>query len=88
MPFARLLVGVFGARGHGECFLTGKSLGSNLFPLFQRAEACSRRWGTVSNPASGADGKTVDLGAVFSAAGQGGSLAPSLFGEGWEGFVH
>lgn len=86
MLSARLLFGVIG--GRGECFLAGKSLGNNFSPLFQRAEARLRRWETVSNPASGAAGKTVGLGAVFSAAEQGGSLAPSLFREGWEGSIH
>lgn len=41
-----------GLGGAGSDFLQGSRLGSNFFPLFQRAEARLRRWGTVSNPAS------------------------------------
>lgn len=61
-----------GLGGAGSVFLQGSRLGSSFFPLFQRAEARLRRWGTVSNPASSADGKTVGVGAVFPAAEQGG----------------
>ncbi|XP_046522357.1 uncharacterized protein LOC124241981 [Equus quagga] len=56
--------GESGLQDVGSGFRPGDLAGSAPFSLFLRAEARLRPWGTVWNPASGAEGKTVWPGAA------------------------